>query len=740
MRPLENHSVYTIQAIGIPWFSDDISEVRVDDIARKFGLNEAQLNRGSGTADLLIGIDHAKYHVGETKENGDMVARHTPLGWVIFGATPDQKLQECQVYHVKLETPIDLTTFWSTESMGVSVKPCNCDTGKLSQIERKEAKLIEDSCKKVNNQWLIPYPWKRNPSDLPDNKVQAFKKLEATERRLLKTPEHAKAYDLQMVEMSQLQFARKLTEEEIRRYTGPVHYISHHEVLRPGSKSTPVRIVFNSSAVFQGHKLNDYWLKGPDLLNDLFGVVLRFRENQVAFIGDISKMYHRVLIPETDQHVHRFLWRNLQTHRKPDVYVKSVLTFGDKPAPAMAQIALRKTADELKETFPKASKVIKDNSYMDDICDSVHTEEEAQKLTKEIDNVLETGGFKVKGWLTNVPSKSDTDPEEANEATILQRKSEEKVLGVVWNSATDTLMLKVRADFLNCQEPIHLSKRKILSQVARIYDPIGIAAAFLIRAKIGLQELWKRGISWDEVLPMEVTEKWLSLFKEMVKLNETSFNRCLTPPDAVGQPTLCIFSDASEDAFGTCAYVRWQLSSGEFEVRFMAAKSRVAPLKRLTIPRLELQGAVLASRLYKTIIEESRLQFVKTVFFLDSRIALAWICSEERRFKPFVSIRIGEIQNNSNPAHWRHIPGELNVADDVSRGITVQTLAGRWQRGPDFLRRPEEEWPNDSSDPEIAEVEKEKVKVHVVYKQTKLQQPIDCKRFSSWRTLVRVTQ
>ena len=136
----------------------------------------------------------------------------------------------------------------------------------------------------------------------------------------------------------------------------------------------------------------------------------------------------------------------------------------------MAQTALRKTASEVKETFPKASQVIKDNSYMNDICDSVHTEEEAQKLTTEIDSVLETGGFKVKGWLTNELSKSDTDPEEANEATILQCKSEENVLGVVWNSATDTFTLKVRADFLNWPwpEPIHLSKRKILSQVQRI--------------------------------------------------------------------------------------------------------------------------------------------------------------------------------------------------------------------------------------------------------------------------------
>ena len=141
-------------------------------------------------------------------------------------------------------------------------------------------------------------------------------------------------------------------------------------MLRPESKSTPVRIVFNSSAEFHGHKLNDYWMKGPDLLNDLFGVVPRFRENQVAFIGDKSKMYHRIRIPELDQHVHRFLWRNLQTHREPDVYVKTALTFGDKPAPPMVQTALRKTADEAKEVFPAAAQVIKDNTFMDDIYDS----------------------------------------------------------------------------------------------------------------------------------------------------------------------------------------------------------------------------------------------------------------------------------------------------------------------------------------------------------------------------------
>ena len=147
-----------------------------------------------------------------------------------------------------------------------------------------------------------------------------------------------------------------------------VQYVSHHAVIRPEKKSTPVRIVFNLSANYHGHCLNGYWYKGPDLLNSLFGVLLRFRENEVTVCGDISKMYHRVLITEEDQQVHRYLWRDLQTERPSDVYVKTALTFGDKPSPAMAQIALRRTAKDGEEIHPEAARVIQEDVYMDDIC------------------------------------------------------------------------------------------------------------------------------------------------------------------------------------------------------------------------------------------------------------------------------------------------------------------------------------------------------------------------------------
>ena len=540
IRSLEDRSAHAIQATGIPSISEDITDVKVADVARQLGLKKGQLRRGNGHIDLLIGIDQAKLHTGETRQAGTLVARHSPLGWVVFGEVLGKQSEASHVYHIKLETPVDMTDFWTTESMGVSVQPCNCKAGKLSQVEREEAKIIEESCEKLGNQWLIPYPWKRDPRQLPNNKSQAMKKLEATERRLLKNPDHAAAYDLQMIEMNHLQFSRRLTEKEAREYSGPVHFISRHEVLRPESKSTPVRIVFNSSAVFQGHKLNEYWMKGPDLLNDLFGVVLRFRENQVAFLGDISKMYHRIRIPEMDQHVHRFLWRNLQTHREPDVYVKTVLTFGEKPAPAMAQIALRKTAEEAKEAFPVAAQVIQDNTYMNGICDSVPTTEEARDLTREIDSVLEIGGFTVKGWVSNKVETLEAPKEEQEAATFLQGGSVEKVLGVVWDSSTDTFSFAVKTDLLDCQEPIQLSKRKVLSQIARIYDPIGFASAFMIRAKIALQALWERGISWDEELPPELSERWKRLFQEMVQLNGVRFDRCLTPPNAIGQPVLSV--------------------------------------------------------------------------------------------------------------------------------------------------------------------------------------------------------
>ena len=740
---IDSNKRFTIKVIGIHSISDKIPAVKTSHLPEVLGVPNTRFLRGKGHVDLLIGIDHAQMHAEETRQVDHLLARKSPLGWVVFGGKPEEISDVTSILHVKYASPIDLTDFWTTETMGVAVKPCVCDADKLTQTEREEAKLIEESCLKVENQWMIPYPWRKDPNQLPDNRGLAIKRLESTERRLKRNPEQAEAYCKQMEEMESMKFARKLSKEEQDKYHGPVHYIPHHAVLRPDKKSTPVRIVFNASSAFQGHALNDYWKKGPDLLNGIFGVVLRFREKEVAVLGDISKMYHRILIPERDQHVHRFLWRNMETDREPVTYVKTVLTFGDKPAPAMAQIALRKTAQENKAGYPEAAEVLTNNTYMDDICESVDTEKEARKLTNDIDTVLKTGGFRVKEWISNKILKEKVNGDAEKEINIF-KGDEEKVLGTLWNFKTDKFHFRVAANLLkldNSQNHVQkMTKRMILSQVARIYDPIGFAAAFIVRTKIEMQRLWQLGLDWDDELPIAVQKNLISLFQEIKELDSVSFDRCLTVVNAVEPPMLCVFADASQDALGACAYTRQRKDDSTYAVKFIAAKSRVSPLKQLTIPRLELQAAVLASRLAKSIQEESRIQFKDVKFFTDSTITLAWIQGPSRSFKPFVSSRVGEIQSNSDPNQWKHIPSEDNVADDLSRGIRVNELQGRWKNGPEFLYLPESQWPITTTLPAPnVDMERRQMQILTAVTAPKASNGIDPRKFSSWRKLISVT-
>jgi len=164
-------NTYSVKAIGITHISDDVTPVQIKLMAKQLGIENEKIRRGKGPVDLLIGIDHAQLHKGETKQSGQLVARKTPLGWVLFGGSSSGTEAASQIYHVAYATPVELTDFWKTEVMGVKVKPCICDTDKLSQLEKEEAEIISNSCKKIGDQWLVPYPWKKNPRLLPDNKA-----------------------------------------------------------------------------------------------------------------------------------------------------------------------------------------------------------------------------------------------------------------------------------------------------------------------------------------------------------------------------------------------------------------------------------------------------------------------------------------------------------------------------------------------------------------------------------------
>lgn len=234
---LDDGRRYSVKAIGIPSISEEVTAVQMSQITELLGLKNEKLRRGKGQVDPMIGIDHAHMHTGESKQTGQLVARSTPLGWVVFGGSSREMLETSRILHVKFEMPVDLTNFWKTETMGVAVKPCVCEADKLTQVEREELKIVENSCQKVGNQWMIPSPSRRDPNLLPDNNSLALKRLVSTERRLKSCPDHAEAYDAQMKEMLEMKCCRKLAKEEDESYQGPVHYIPHHAVVRPVSRS-----------------------------------------------------------------------------------------------------------------------------------------------------------------------------------------------------------------------------------------------------------------------------------------------------------------------------------------------------------------------------------------------------------------------------------------------------------------------------------------------------------------------
>ncbi|XP_057294660.1 uncharacterized protein LOC130623195 [Hydractinia symbiolongicarpus] len=714
----ENNRHVRINVLGIDVISNDIAGVHTNDNPELTADNPpTSINRPQvgGRIDCLIGYDYAAFHPVPIKVAGHLLVLH---GRLVGGCQPVRKgvftkrVENAQVCHVQGH----LNEFFSIESLGIQCTPrcgsCKCGNchpgGKDMKLkEEREYRLIEDNLKndETEKRWEAAYPWIKDPHELPNNRSVVLARLQSTEKRLLKNLEHADTYNRQIQDMIKRGASRIVSTEELNQYRGPIHYISHHAVLKPDSKSTPCRIVFNSSANFHGHVLNEYYAKGPDMLNTLLGVLLRFRENRVALLGDISKMFYAIKIPIRDQMTHLFLWRDLQTDKEPNTYAMTAVNFGDKPSATMAMVALRKTAEKQRQNYPISCKAIIDNSYMDDITDNADNAEEVIQRTREIDIILATGGFKIKEWTISGLEKPGSDG--THPIGELDNEDTEKVLGMKWQFKVDHLLFDINKQsqrlyrFQQTSEPSRFTRREILSVVNGIYDPLGLLSPYTVQAKIMMRKLWTkdRQISWDDPLPENLADEWREFFQVLPELQRISYPRAIKPEKAVGEPTLVIFSDASGTAYGAVAYARWELIDGSFGSRIIVAKNRVAPIRIIDIVRLELIAAVLSKRIRCFIEKETKLKFSKVYHIVDSEIVKAMISKESYGFNTFAANRIGEIQHSTSPSEWFWVKGSLNIADWITRGKHPKDLDRKsiWQTRPRFLSRCVDNWPVQST-------------------------------------------
>ncbi|XP_053956165.1 uncharacterized protein LOC128861814 [Anastrepha ludens] len=418
----------------------------------------------------------------------------------------------------------------------------------------------------------------------------------------------------------------------------------------------------------------------------------------VAVCGDIKEMFHQVAIQPVDRCAQRFLWRDGENTKPPEEYEMRVMIFGAACSPCSAQYVMRLNAKEHHESHPRAIKAIFDHHYIDDFVDSFDGIEEAVDISKQVRDIHSDGGFELRGFVSN----SEKVVKELNGSTATKQiavaESTEKVLGLYWESATDNFKFNLK--FHRIEQAVITgerspTKRELLSIIMSIFDPLGFLSHFTVAAKSLMREVWRRDVRWDEPIPNDVNIIWERWRQQMHKVAGFRVPRFYFPHGAPSDLELHVFVDASEEAFAAVAYWRSRKSTGEVGVTLVCAKTKCAPLKAVTIPRLELQAAVLGVRLRKLILENHQIRPERCFLWSDSRTILKWIGSEHRCYKPYVAHRVAEILDGSEVREWRWVPTKDNAADDATRshGSVDFSLKSRWLQGPNFLRRDEETWP-----------------------------------------------
>ena len=468
-------------------------------------------------------------------------------------------------------------------------------------------------------------------------------------------------------------------EENIVKMGLVPYYIPHHPVIKKSSSTTQLRVVFDASCrTTNGKSLNDILMVGPVIQSELFSILLRFRTHNVALVGDIEKMYRQVWVDAEFQHLQLIFWReNSKTSVK--TYKLKTLTYGTAPASFLAARCLQELALEHIDSFPEEAEIIGSDFYMDDLITGGCDVPSVVELKSNITKILNKGGFKLRKFASN--EREIFTDSDSSDKHVLRDKTENRTLGVIWDSTKDVFEFYAIDSFGMLNN--NITKRDVLSIIAKIFDPLGLIQPVIILLKIFLQQLWKKGINWDDKLPDELKTRWMDLSNVIQQLDSIKVPRWVGQRDHV-RLEMHGFSDASEQAYGAVIYVRTTNMAGNIKVALLCSKSKVAPTKKLTLPRLELSGALLLAKLSKTVRSDLRLTVDECFYWTDSHIVLDWLKGEPGQWKTFVGNRVAKIQELTRVTQWKHVSGKLNPADIVSRGTTA-ILKTEWFSGPSFL-------------------------------------------------------
>ncbi|XP_055538877.1 uncharacterized protein LOC129726192 isoform X1 [Wyeomyia smithii] len=428
------------------------------------------------------------------------VAAKTRLGWMVYGMCPTGNKSSSNIAphsfhmcHHSTENDAELNSMvkahFALENLGI-YKP---EKMLLSTEDARSTELMRSVTRFENGRYRTGLLWKFDDIRFPDSRPMALRRHKCLMQRMGRDSSLADTLKAKMGEYIQKGYVRKLSQMELQQSRDRIWYLPIFPVFNP-NKPNKVRIVWDAAAAVAGVSLNAVLMKGPDLLTALPIVLYRFRERPIAVSGDIAEMFLRVAMNERDQHCQRIIW--CDEEGMPAEYVVTVMTFGAKCSPSCAQFIINENAARFAERLPKAVEVIKNGHYVDDMLVSVDTEEEAIKLAKDIQYIHLQGGFTMRNWISNSTSVMQALGETGKAEKSLSINDEtvlEKVLGMWWDTRTDTFRFKLSTErnrnILSASK--NPTKRDVLRVLMSVYDPLGLIAHYMIYLKLLFQEIWR---------------------------------------------------------------------------------------------------------------------------------------------------------------------------------------------------------------------------------------------------------
>lgn len=718
--------------VNIGEWPDHVTNKLADTTLRKPGRIDILLGAHIWSRIVMNGI--------ERNNSTSLVAQFSKFGWIIsggLGSGNNEFVGYVGTHNEENRELVDsLNRFWSLEKVNES------------KIRSKEEQACEDLFMKEhyrneNGRYVVPIPLKGDNSLLGNSYNRAYAQFRAMESKFCRNPVFREQYVRFMndfiIQGHMTEFNQTIAKNEAH------FYAPHH-----GIDNGKFRVVFSGAAITtSGQSFNDIQMTGERLQDNLNDIILRFRLFKIALNADIKQMYRQVLIDPAYRQLQLVLWRD--TFNKPlKTYSLNTVTYGMKYASHSAVRALRQLAIDSRNQYPNASSVTLSSFYMDDLVVSVDTEDEAFELQHELQLMMESCGFDLRKWSSNSWSfSSEFDTESGNANPLLfapEGDNVHSVLGVTWNQQSDQFQYVVKIE----NETENVTKRSITSIIAKFFDPTGMLSPVIVRGKIFIRDCWIKQLDWDQQIAGEFLNRWREFHSTLKQLENIRIPRWIFASKTLNFDLHC-FCDASNAAYSAVVYYRIAAKDGLIRSGILSAKTKVAPKKILTIPKLELSGALLLTRLVTSIKSAFGNKVDKITYWTDSTIVLSWINTEAHRLKVFVANRIAEIQEATEQCDWKYISTSINPADIASRGCDATELIDNelWWYGPDFLSLPENNWPSSKFD--LSEQAKNDVKAEIKTEERNNQQNplvavvstendmLFCEKFDNFTKLCAVT-